>query len=317
MPLLIGTDEAGYGPNLGPLVITATCWRIPQEAAAEQLWERLGAVVSDTPVRNSSRLYVADSKKVYSSGKSMAALERGVLAFLKLLNMDVDNVCQLGHSLSSTSFGQDYLLMRANLVPELCLPVENSETQIASDARMLAEATAACHVELLKVQSCIMFPQDFNNHVSRTNSKGQLLSAATLQLVRQASDEFDDGEGGWVVCDKHGGRNRYDDLISEAFNDKLTFRLEESGPRSRYKVGNLEFCFRTKAEDLLPVALASMVSKYVREVTMIQFNRFWQHHLPSLKPTKGYPQDALRFWSEIEPTVQKLGLDRNDIWRIR
>ena len=25
---LIGTDEAGYGPNLGPLVISATVWQV-------------------------------------------------------------------------------------------------------------------------------------------------------------------------------------------------------------------------------------------------------------------------------------------------
>ena len=26
MPYLVGTDEAGYAPNLGPLVISATVW---------------------------------------------------------------------------------------------------------------------------------------------------------------------------------------------------------------------------------------------------------------------------------------------------
>ncbi len=28
---VIGTDEAGYGPNLGPLVISATLWETPDE----------------------------------------------------------------------------------------------------------------------------------------------------------------------------------------------------------------------------------------------------------------------------------------------
>ena len=26
--LVIGTDEAGYGPNLGPLVVAATAWQL-------------------------------------------------------------------------------------------------------------------------------------------------------------------------------------------------------------------------------------------------------------------------------------------------
>ena len=121
----------------------------------------------------------------------------------------------------------------------------------------------------------------------------------------------------FVVCDKHGGRNRYDDFISEAFDDEFVFRLTESGSRSDYRCGNMEFCFRTRAEELLPVALASMVSKYLREIVMEQFNRFWQHHCPQLKPTKGYPVDAARFWSDIEATAERLEIARSRIWRNR
>ncbi|MBQ4196180.1 MAG: hypothetical protein II622_08710, partial [Thermoguttaceae bacterium] len=30
---VVGTDEAGYGPNLGPLVVGASCWQIETDAA--------------------------------------------------------------------------------------------------------------------------------------------------------------------------------------------------------------------------------------------------------------------------------------------
>ena len=32
MMLVVGTDEAGYGPNLGPLVVAATAWEADLEA---------------------------------------------------------------------------------------------------------------------------------------------------------------------------------------------------------------------------------------------------------------------------------------------
>ena len=37
-------DEAGYGPNLGPLVITATAWDVPVEDAVDMLGDELIAV---------------------------------------------------------------------------------------------------------------------------------------------------------------------------------------------------------------------------------------------------------------------------------
>ena len=33
MGILIGMDEAGYGPNFGPLVVAATAWEVPDEGS--------------------------------------------------------------------------------------------------------------------------------------------------------------------------------------------------------------------------------------------------------------------------------------------
>jgi glycine betaine/choline ABC-type transport system substrate-binding protein len=56
MQYLIGTDEAGYGPNLGPLVISATVWQVPEGTGNEGLSELLTDVIVDTPGR--AHLYV-------------------------------------------------------------------------------------------------------------------------------------------------------------------------------------------------------------------------------------------------------------------
>jgi hypothetical protein len=42
MKILIGTDEAGYGPNLGPLVVAATAWHMEEEVSG------VGCQVSDS-----------------------------------------------------------------------------------------------------------------------------------------------------------------------------------------------------------------------------------------------------------------------------
>jgi hypothetical protein len=53
----------------------------------------------------------------------------------------------------------------------------------------------------------------------------------------------------------------------------------------------------------------------VREVLMLEFNHFWQEHVPGLKPTAGYPGDAARFLEAIRPTLDRLGLKESAVWR--
>ncbi len=65
----------------------------------------------------------------------------------------------------------------------------------------------------------------------------------------------------------------------------------------------------------LPVAVASMLAKYLREICMEQFNQFWKHQLPELEPTAGYPVDAARFWEEIAAKAEELGIEKRKIWR--
>ena len=60
-----------------------------------------------------------------------------------------------------------------------------------------------------------------------------------------------------------------------------------------------------------------MISKYVREVLMLEFNRFWQKQVPGLRATAGYPMDSTRFFDEIRPAVERLGMEVATVWRQR
>lgn len=316
--LLIGTDEAGYGPNLGPLTVTATAWEIPEGVEPASLWEEFSRIVTNAPTRGDQRLFVADSKQVYSSGDGLEDLEVAVLAFLRTLNCPVSTIDELCQGISGADFTSLYLEEAWNATPGKSLPCDASEDHILEWQQTLTEVMHQKQIRLLGIRSRIMFPKEFNQRVTECDSKGVVLSNATMELVRELTDRFtDDDTSVFVVCDKHGGRNRYDALIASHFDDQFVFRMEEGRERSRYRMGRIEFCFRTRAEEMLPVALSSMVSKYLREVLMHQFNEFWATHVPGLKPTQGYPVDARRFRDEIAEAARVLQLSEVQFWRNR
>jgi hypothetical protein len=124
-----------------------------------------------------------------------------------------------------------------------------------------------------------------------------------------------------VVCDKHGGRNRYGALLQHHFPEQWIDTLAESGPASRYAWGpgesRVEICFRVKGEAELPVALASMTAKYHRELAMRAFNHFWCERVPGLRPTAGYPSDSKRFKVAITQLQNEMGIEDDCLWRWR
>ena len=90
MPYCVGTDEAGYGPNLGPLVVSATVWHVPEALDAERLYDHLAPAITPSPrLASATSMAIADSKVLYSSGKSLRHLERGLLAALQVLDRRV------------------------------------------------------------------------------------------------------------------------------------------------------------------------------------------------------------------------------------
>ncbi len=321
MTYLLGTDEAGYGPNLGPLVVSATLWHAPDLADGEDLHQRLRDVVSTSPSDRdgTGRVAIADSKLLYRPGSGLKQLERGVLAAWAACGKKPNTWRQLWAVADPDSDSQRKQLPWY-LDYDTSVPVEMSREHIEQVAERFQNGLKRAHVALCSVQSAAVYPQRLNRLMDQLGSKGTALSLVTLQLVKKLLRHVDHGSI-FIVCDKHGGRNKYRKLLQENFPDYLVEVLCEGRAESCYRTGpkerRIEFQFRARGESFLPAALASMVSKYLRELSMRAFNEFWRQFDPSLRPTAGYPVDARRFKQEIARFQTKLAIDDCLLWRSR
>lgn len=326
MPWVVGIDEAGYGPNLGPLVQAAVAMRLPDGDLAG--WDTLKPWVRRCHERDDGRLLIDDSKKVYGGTNGFEKLQRVTRLFLAAppkewtsdppLSGTVDDLFQLV---------PDELRSELNREPWLdCTQGLPSAEQhgVRNDDPYFAVVN--CSGGSYLARPVVVTTPRFNRRVGEVGSKAAILSDGLIQLARDVPNVgragFDNGalEPVHVICDKHGGRNFYGPLLQDAFPDGWIVAERESAGESRYRVLGLDreitVVFRPKADgDSVCVALASMVCKYLREVCMMQFNAFWQKHVPGLKPTAGYPVDAKRFYAEIQPAMAHLGIHPDAVWR--
>ncbi|MDR2643109.1 MAG: hypothetical protein LBC74_09980 [Planctomycetaceae bacterium] len=293
---IIGTDEAGYGPNFGPLVVTATLWRMAEFD--------FSSVITSA---NFAGIDIGDSKQLYHSGGSLDKLSKGVLSALASIGIFPKNDTELFDIVGKVS---QLPFMFAE--PEISLQKISGELKPESFNFFLS---GSFH----KVLSQIIFPAEYNSLLEYYGSKGELLSNITLKLVVEliADLGIDLCEQILVLCDKHGGRNCYTDILTRYFQDELIKVKEQSREISIYNLRGMEFRFIAKGESQIPIALSSMFSKYIRELLMQRFNFFWQKQIPTIKPTAGYPEDAKRFMAEIENKLKELKTDKNEIWRLK
>ncbi len=323
MRYVVGIDEAGYGPNLGPLVVSATVWETPDGVEEDGLYALLDGAVVPTAAQaagcNGRRVAVADSKRLYQPGGGLRNLERGVLAALRTLGAEVDVWSEVWDALVPDS------LATLARIPWYAhydepVPIDAAAGALVSLSAALSDAFAAGGARLRAMISEAVFPARFNELVFLHDTKGAALSHLSLQLAGRAMAELPGGPIA-VVCDKHGGRNRYRRLVEEHFPGELVEIHGESRQRSVYRLGppGRRVCvsFRARAETCLPVALASMTSKYLRELAMRALNGFWHRRVPGLKPTAGYPADAARFRRDIAESQAALGVPDHVLWRNR
>lgn len=318
MALLIGIDEAGYGPLLGPLVVAATLWRTPPQRVDADLWSLLGGVVARAGGGGDARLEVDDSKSVFNR-KQISSLERPVLAFASTIGYPTHNLADWLAQLTQ----QNADMGPAPWYRELdgALPLDPQRSAHAGVSGRLREAMAASGVELIAMLAEVVSETRFNERVAATRNKSQVLIEQVLRLIDRAV-RLAPEQDAHIFVDRLGGRDDYRGLLQAAFPERHLEILAVDQQRSRYRLGAarndwwIEFLVDGDLTQL-PIALASMVAKYTREALMERFNAYWRRVAPHVRATAGYYTDAQRFLSEIRAHISACGLPEGRFVRAR
>ncbi|MFO0680999.1 MAG: hypothetical protein U0234_03060 [Sandaracinus sp.] len=296
--LVLGIDENGLGPRLGPLVATGVVLEV-------------AAYDARALARRGARAGIGDSKATAGFGR-MAAAESVSLALAEraisrvpetvdelLAAIAVDGAEALRAPCPASTAAQCW----SEVLP---LPVFGGD--VAEGRKALAKLARA-GVEVRRARSAIACARAFNEGVDRWGSKLRVDLALFESLMRDARASL--ATDLHVICGMVGGVRKYREHFTSMSVERLE-TLEESRHACRYRVAELgEVHFEVDSDaGHLPVALASMLGKYVRELGMHRQNAFYRRHDPGLPDVSGYHDPVTgEFVQATRGLRRKLGIE--------
>jgi len=320
MAVLVGIDEAGYGPILGPMVVSSTVFSIPDTHLKADLWQVLSKSLYNRKKHLAGRLLIADSKKAHNKTDGIKHLQRTTLAALRCLGGNSTTLIELLKQLCPDCLDRLETYPWYKTIHDHKLSYDKTDIEIASD--VFGNDLTSNGMKLLGLRSICLDVGHFNKLVGAVKNKANVLFTATCRHIQNAWNRFAADEQLQVIVDRQGGRVRYRKNLQRMFDGLELTILKETPANSSYELRangkKMRLHFTVGADErFLPVSLASMISKYVRELLVANINNYFLNRCSDLKPTAGYWKDGLRFIEEIRTNIPCVDYDSNQLIRCR
>ncbi|MDJ0763690.1 MAG: hypothetical protein QNJ97_11965 [Myxococcota bacterium] len=294
---VIGIDENGLGPVLGPLIVTATAFDVDQYDP-KAFWDHATAVIA-----------ADDSKKIFKKGH-LALAEQATLSWLSAFDMT-----------PHTHADAVRLICMEPPIPMPCPPGERPGHCHPSDQALPAFQKTSSNIASANVRPFLLeagirpvavkavsaCPGAFNlatapAKMNKFKLDFQLMTALAAALAKDTSEDVT------VLCGKVGSTRRYRPWFSDFEFDPWwveTEMPEVSTYRVR-QIGRVSFV-RDGDASHLPIAMASMVGKYLRELAMRDLNR--RLASSTVRFASGYRDPVTAgFIADTRETRDKIGL---------
>ena len=230
MGILIGMDEAGYGPNFGPLVVAATAWEVADEDSgfsvqgSEELRNSdFGLRIANGSTQSATRLSSPKSirdpqseievdlyRRLRNIVAKSASERRIAIADSKALYHPGAGLRQLERGVHSFLKAIRAPLTCWSEIVDVCaadcdgnhhklcwhdgfnctLPVDATADELSRLAVRFARTCDTAGVRPIAMQARLVFPAQFNELVEHYGTKGAALSHVTVGLFREVIDSI-------------------------------------------------------------------------------------------------------------------------------
>jgi ribonuclease HII len=320
--IVVGIDEAGLGPILGPLVVSAATFSVPEgnsDKSLADMWQLLGESIASNKKHLAGRLLICDSKKAYNPTIGTGHLEKTVLSCLKCLGKSAFTVAELVDSLGPEC---KVKILESPWFKNIAQQKINfNADEISISAGALERNLEKNGMALIGLKSFCLDAGYFNELIGKIRNKSSVVFQIVCRLINETINGTQHRNYHFKI-DRQGGRMRYAQPLMTMFGGMDLKVLEENDNISSYQLSTsykmVKLDFAVGADDIyLPTSLASMTSKYLREQLMAALNGYFLERCSQLKPTAGYWTDGKRFLNDLKTIAPQIQYDPRQLIRCR